>query len=348
MSNKKKDRSHKKHTPKIPSHILMGQKIAKLSQKVSTGYASEEDDDKLDDMIQDCLDLGHDNALFQALEEVDSFDDYDDLEYLIMGAAETDFIELEKHAVETLLFAIPILLVALPGSPYPEKIDVDVCSLLKKHGVVGDEPFLYLNDEFLHLDDVNLFPSKRRELLRNLYEETTVRHVPIKSNDDEFNLILRFVVGYAMSELDDDETPFLPNDKDQYQLLLDNWRAEMQDLLIKQLGNETVIVGDPNGLNDTITQGNHLLNDLGLKIKTSSLSEKVVSYFVEPTKNDLIIHFLDKDDMDFDTYPWEKMPSDDLDFISDVIQSIFSKHGINKLVFLEDIYGEDFLDDIDD
>lgn len=332
-------------------------KIARLAEKISNDAASIDEQFNLLNLIEKYLKAGDDDTLSKAIDEVNTDKARDILEFHIADSTETRYALLASgEAGEAALFAIPIVMCVFPGEEFPVSLDdMSITKSFRKHGLIGINPSLILHKDFFQLDDLNLQPSERYNLTGKVLKiienpqvkQGSLRQVPVKQkeHEDKVDVILRFLVGMTITDLD--EIPFDSDNEEKYELSVDAWQDEIGDEIVKQTGIETIIIGEPFGLDSALRQGVDLFQEYSLNLKANdavvmaaekrSLCHAVIGMFADDENTEIRISFIDDNNDLIDGFAWKVLSHNDDEYISDKILSILKDNGVDGLATVEEV-----------
>lgn len=350
----RKNQRYKK--PQKLNKLSASQKLAILSDRISSGRDRDGDEDKLGDLVHKYLENGQDNILQQALAEVKTEDSFDDLEFLIIDSSENELVALNDDEYgEASLFAIPLIM--LVENRIPDRLnDMDITFLFRKHGVIDEQPTIGLMSDFFQLDDINLSFSKRHRLLNDVLSFVakvnnplhSLRKIPNKSTNNGPGVLLRFLIGVTITS-GENGVCFAPADEDidRYELSLESWREAFGAELIKQTGISLVRVGEPEGLNSAIDQGIFMFKEAELLAQANhavleakekrSRCKAIISLHEDQDSGEIRVSFSDDNNSLLCGFSWDISDGNDADSLFVAIQNIVTEAGVDEVIGVEEI-----------
>lgn len=282
--------------------------------------------DAFGQLVETYISQGRDDILQNALSQITSDDGFewllDDIitysENKIVTTKELDILDSDD-SYDASLFLIPIIMTLKPNSQHAMVIkDADIiCKSFRQNHLTHDTPIIAMHPELLSLEDVDVPPSKRREMLDYLvgvhnsdkvksFRKTSEN---IITRQDTHHVTLRYVLVNTISDMLSDN-PFHPlsesdDDIEAYEQSLNAWRAQFAEFLEQQIDAHEIIVGEPESFNDGLMEGVFVYHQCMLIKKAQravydcaklhSICKAIVSTHVnsDETETEILVGFYD-------------------------------------------------------
>ena len=173
---------------------------------------------------------------------------------------------------EAMLIAMPVIFGTLPGEDAPSEIPgvEQLVESVRRHGLAGSHPGLYLASQVLRLPEVEVPPCHRRLLLQCLVTRYFGGNYDLSAGSgverpDAWSamesgfprLSLGFLAGAVLYDRDAEERPFYPDEMqaDEYDDRCHSWSEEASAWLEGQTGHGFALALPPEILSDAIKNG---------------------------------------------------------------------------------------------
>lgn len=248
----------------------------------------EEQEDAFGTLVETYITQGRDDILQNALANIESDEGFDWLlddiitysQNRAVTKEDVSFLDADEM-YDASLFLVPVILVLKPKSPLPIALKGadTICKSFRQNNLVHEARVTAMHPELLELDDVDVEPSQRREMLDYLvgiHSSKKTRSFKKSSEqlmtaDDSHHVTLRYILVNTVSGMYSD-SPFLPlSDEDAdievFETSLEEWRVQFTEMLKQQIDAEDIFVAYPESFNDGLMEGVFSYHQLMLKLK---------------------------------------------------------------------------------